>query len=71
VQIPQPTPGSLIFDVELLIDRTSVESFYQNGRAVFVAPLNTAKKSSGLEILGDPKSIKIHKLMVYELKPAW
>jgi sucrose-6-phosphate hydrolase SacC (GH32 family) len=57
--------------VELLIDRTSVESFYQNGQAVFVAPINAAKKVSGLEIMGDRKAIKIHKLMVYELKSAW
>jgi sucrose-6-phosphate hydrolase SacC (GH32 family) len=70
-QTPQPNPGSLFFDVELLIDRTSVESFYQNGQAVFVAPINAAKKVSGLEFMGDRKAIKIHKLMVYELKSAW
>ncbi len=71
VQTPRPNPGSLVFDIEMLIDRTSVESFYQNGLAAFVSPLNPAKKSTGLEILGNGKAIKIHKLMVYELKSAW
>ena len=35
-QTPQRDPGNLIFDVEILIDRTSVESFFQNGQIVFL-----------------------------------
>ncbi len=70
-QTPQLNPGSLVFDIEILIDRTSVESFYQNGQIVFVKPLLEARKEIGLEIHGNAEAIKIHKLKVYELKSAW
>jgi len=71
VQTPLLVPGSLIFDIEILIDRTSVESFYQKGQIVFVKPLAEAKKETGLEIHGNNETVKIHNLEVYELKSAW
>lgn len=70
-QTPQPNPGSLNFEVEMLIDRTSVEAYFQKGRIVFVKPLADAKKNSYLEILGDGDNIKINKLEVFELKSVW
>lgn len=70
-QTPQLNPGSLMFDIEILIDRTSVESFFQKGQIVFVKPLEKAKKDLGLEIHGNAEFIKIHKLEIYELKSAW
>lgn len=71
VQTPRPNAGSLVFDVELLIDRTSVEGYFQKGQIVFVNPLANPKKDAGLEILGDAKNIKIHKLEVYQLESIW
>ena len=71
VQTALPNPGILLFDVEMLIDRTSVESYFQKGRIVFVKPLEDQKKETGLVIQGNPEAIKIHKLMVYELKSSW
>lgn len=71
IQTPQPQPGSLIFDVEILIDRTSVESFFQKGQIVFVKPLADPVKDTGLAISGRADQIKIHQLEVYELGSAW
>jgi len=71
VQTPLPDPGKLVFDVEMLIDRTSVESYYQKGQIVFVTPVKDQKKDTGLEINGDPKNIKILRLEVYELNSIW
>jgi fructan beta-fructosidase len=69
VQVPRPDPASLAFDVELLIDRTSVESFFQKGRITFVGQLDPPKSSAGLEILGGP--VRIQSLTVYELGSIW
>jgi sucrose-6-phosphate hydrolase SacC (GH32 family) len=71
VQIPLEKPGKLLFDVEMLIDRTSVETFFQKGKAVFVTPLKKSVSQNGLQILGAPDQIRIEKLIVYEMKPAW
>ena len=71
IQVPQSKPGSLVFEVEMLIDRTSVELFFQSGRIVFVNPLLEPKNESGLEIKGDIPNIKIHELKVYELNSIW
>jgi len=71
VQTPQINPGKLLFDIEILIDRTSVESFINNGQIVFVKALADSKKHQGLEILGNTKEIKIHNLIIHELKSAW
>ncbi|MBN2173149.1 MAG: glycoside hydrolase family 32 protein, partial [Bacteroidales bacterium] len=52
IQTPLPDPGSLVFDIEILIDRTSIESFYHDGRIVFVHALKDPVKETGLEIPG-------------------
>ena len=70
-QIPQANPGKLVFDIEILIDRTSVESFMNKGQVVFVKPLAKAKKELGLEIHGNAGEVKIHSLKIHELKSAW
>jgi fructan beta-fructosidase len=70
-QTPQPDPGNLTFYIEMLIDKTSVETFINKGQIVFVKPLLDPKKSTGLEILGNAEELKIHELKVYELKSAW
>jgi sucrose-6-phosphate hydrolase SacC (GH32 family) len=71
VQTPLPDPGRLLFDVEMLIDRTSVESYCQNGKIVFVEVLKDPRKQANLEIMGDEKNMKIHHFKVYELKSIW
>jgi len=71
VQVSMQTPGTLIFDVEMLIDRTSVESYFQKGQAVFVKSMQKPLSSSGLQIRGDLGNIRIEKLVVYELKSIW
>jgi sucrose-6-phosphate hydrolase SacC (GH32 family) len=71
VQTPLPDPGKLIFDIELIIDRTSIESFFQKGQIVFVQPLNDPVHERGLEIPGNSVHIKLHKLVVYELGSIW
>ena len=71
IQVPLRDPGALLFDIELLIDRTSMEVFYQHGRVVLANPLKPPVQSTGLQIVGDPASIRIHTLKVYELKSIW
>jgi len=55
----------------VLIDRTSVESFYQDGKIVFVHGLKEPTKEVGLEIQGKNENVKIHVMKVYELKSIW
>ncbi|MDP4224050.1 MAG: glycoside hydrolase family 32 protein [Bacteroidota bacterium] len=71
IQTPLQNPGSLVFDIEVFIDRTSIESFFQNGLIEFADPLKKAAKQTGLEIVGDPSGLKIHNLKVYELRSIW
>jgi fructan beta-fructosidase len=71
VEVPSPKPGELMFDVELLIDRTSIESFCQLGQIFFASVLKPATQRTGLQITGDPGAIRIHSLKVYELKSIW
>ena len=64
-------PASLVFDVEILIDRTSIESYYQHGQVVLVDALKKPVDPAGVQILGDPANIRIHKLEVYEMNSIW
>jgi fructan beta-fructosidase len=67
----QAVPGKLIFELELLIDKTSVEVFFDHGRRVDVLSLSDSKRSDGLNINVRNNSAIVHKLEVYELKSAW
>jgi fructan beta-fructosidase len=71
VQTPSQHPGTLMFDVELLIDRTCLESYFQHGQIVFVDPLKPQVKTTGLEIVGKKEAVRIHKLDVFELDSIW
>ncbi|MEM7369673.1 MAG: DUF4980 domain-containing protein [Bacteroidota bacterium] len=57
-------------DLEVLIDRTSVEIFMDHGRFNFSAPLNEPKNQEGLSISGRAE-IVIHHLEVHELQSIW
>ena len=71
IQVPLKNPGSLIFDLELLIDRTSLETYYQHGLVVLADALKKPLSPVGLQIAGDPLAIRIHELKVYELNSIW
>ena len=57
--------------LELLIDRTSMEAFADNGKLTLIAPLKPAKNKNGFEFRKSDPKIKIHNLEVHELKPIW
>jgi len=71
IQVPQQKPGSLLFDLEILIDRTSIETFYQDGQVVLADALKKPADQTGVQIAGDAASIRIHELKVYELNSIW
>jgi len=58
-------------DLELLIDRTSVEIFAQGGAFTMVEALPDAINNRGLEFAPGFSSIKILQLEVHELKSIW
>lgn len=70
-QVPMPDPGKLVFDVEILLDKTSIELFFQKGRINFIKPLSPQKKDTGFNITGDSKNVRIHEIKVYEMKSIW
>jgi fructan beta-fructosidase len=61
-------PGSLRFNVELLIDRTSFEAYIDNGKLFLPEGLKDPATGEGIEILGD---VMIHQLELYEMKSIW
>ena len=71
VQFIQDEPGRYIFDLELLIDRTSVEAFFENGKMVVISPLQKPKDQEGLVIKADGNQLQVRNLEVYELKSIW
>ena len=71
IQTPHQDPEHLVFDVEILIDRTSLEVYYQDGLMVFVEALKNPLTNEGLVIHGNTENIKIHKFKLYELEAIW
>jgi sucrose-6-phosphate hydrolase SacC (GH32 family) len=67
----QAEPGKLVFDLEVLIDKTSVEIFFDNGKRVDVLSLSETKRSDGLNINVRNNSALVRKLEIYEIKSAW
>jgi hypothetical protein len=62
------TPGRFRFAIEMLIDRTSVESYIDKGRLFISEALDKPDPQKGLEIKGD---VKIHELHISALKSIW
>src|SRR5690606_23038601 len=56
------------FKVEILIDKSSVESFIDDGRLYLSGGLKNPINSNGLEIKG---SVTIHSLELAELRSIW
>jgi fructan beta-fructosidase len=61
-------PGSFRFNVEILIDKTSVETYIGNGKLFISEGLKKKKSDEGLQIKGN---VKIHSLEVNTLKTIW
>ncbi len=59
---------ALTMDIEMLIDKTSLEVYADKGKFTIIKPLPEAKNKSGFEFHG---SIKIHSLEIHELQSAW
>lgn len=60
-------PGSFRFQIEFLIDRSSVEAYIGKGK-LFIAEALKNKTSEGLQIVGD---LKIHDFKLFEMKSVW
>lgn len=56
------------FKVELLIDKTSIESYIDNGRLFISEGVKEKRNNNGLEIKG---SVKVNSIEVGELKSIW
>jgi fructan beta-fructosidase len=61
-------PGSLRFTVEILLDRTSVESYIGKGRLFISDALKDRKSEEGLKFNGE---IRVHDLELYTVKSVW
>lgn len=61
-------PGTFRFQIEMLLDRTSVEAWIGKGKLFISEELRKPKSTEGLRIEGD---VKIHSLEVYEMKSIW
>jgi sucrose-6-phosphate hydrolase SacC (GH32 family) len=55
--------------VEILVDRTSIESFANQGEVSISRCF--LPDNSGLTLTADGSPVQIHSLEVYELKSAW
>jgi fructan beta-fructosidase len=61
-------PGSLRFNIELIIDRTSYEAYIGKGRLFIPEALKENKSDEGLAFRGE---VKIHSMDVYEMASIW
>jgi hypothetical protein len=62
------TPGSFRFNIEILLDKNSVEGYIDHGKLHIVEALKNPKSDQGLELKGD---IKVHSFEVSEMKSIW
>ncbi|MEA1887664.1 MAG: glycoside hydrolase family 32 protein [Bacteroidota bacterium] len=61
-------PGSMRFTIEILIDKTSLECYIDDGKLFISEGLKKPVNKEGFQIKGD---VKIHTLEVYEMKSIW
>ena len=61
-------PGIFRFNIEVILDRTSVEAYIGKGRLFISEQLKERKTDEGLVLKG---GLKINSLEVYELKSIW
>jgi len=65
----QPVDGKI--SIELLVDRTSIEIFANNGRVYMPIGVILADNSKSLEIFTKGGNTEVESLEVYELNSAW
>jgi len=61
-------PGSFRFNIEILLDKNSVEGYIDHGKLYIAEALKKPISENGLELKGD---IKVHSIQVAEMKPIW
>lgn len=61
------TPGNFRFNIEILLDRTSVETWIGKGK-LFISKGLEKKSQEGLRIAGD---VKVHSIEVSEMRSIW
>lgn len=61
-------PGIFRFNIEIILDRTSVEAYIGNGKLFISEGLKDNKSDEGVRLKGN---LKIHSLEVSELKSIW
>ena len=67
-----PERGAKTISYELIIDRTSIEVYVDNGRYTMVLPRNLDSKEKGLEFwLDNGTGLKIKNLNIYEMSSIW
>jgi len=71
VQTPMDNPGKLVFDFEIIMDRTSVEVYFFDGKLVQVKPLEDAKNQDGFKLEAQGNEIIVHSLEVFEMESIW
>ncbi len=71
IAVPLNDPSKLIFDIDLLIDRTSFELFYQQGKINLTGSLPAADHGAFLEIRDNGGKWRAGKLQVSHLRSIW
>jgi hypothetical protein len=61
-------PGNFRFQIEFLLDKTSVEAYIGNGKLFISEQLKKEKPEAGLSIKGQ---IKVHAIELFELSSIW
>ena len=61
-------PGNFRFNIEVILDRTSVEAYIGKGKLFISEQLKERKSDEGLAFKGN---IRINSLELYELKSIW
>ncbi len=61
-------PDSFRFNIEMLLDRTSVEAWIGKGKLFISEGLKEDKTTDGIRMKGD---VKVHSMEVYEMKSIW
>lgn len=62
------TPGSFRFEIEILIDKTSVEGYIDRGRLFISEPLKPGKSEDLLHLEGN---LKVHDMEIAEMHSIW
>jgi fructan beta-fructosidase len=65
---PGLKPGAYRFDIELLLDRTSVEVYIDKGKLFISQPLKKRRVEDGLNFRGN---VMIHSIEINEMKSIW